>query len=294
MNIEIPNDAPKPTTWVLFDLESAVMDDIAHKRYQKIERWKPHGNNEASRRNYEFKNDPLRNPRWTFQTIVTAAVAVMTQHPDGNVQLMKFETFSAPEYDERGIIEALFSLLNDVPKGAEMVSWGGAAHDLPLLRLAAQKHGLSFPKDWLWAAFAGDGRARHLDLARIATGGLKMRQVHQSEFAAALDIPAKITAPAWTVARHIYAGRWDIVTEICEGDVVTLMLLFARWRQTIDGRALADVVEDRILRQIIEMKTGRGYVAALEQHREERLKVRLAHAANDTDWQEPHLSERAA
>lgn len=293
MNIEIPKDAPKPTTWVLFDLESAVMDDVAHKRYQKIERWKPHGDNEPSRRNYEFKNDPLRNPRWTFQTIVTVAVAVMAQHPDGNVQLMTFETFSAPEYDERDIVEALFNLLADVPQGAELVSWGGAAHDLPILRLAAQKHGLTFPKDWLWAAFAGDGRARHLDLARIATGGLKMRQVHQSEFAAALDIPAKITAPAWTVARHIYAGRWEIVTEICEGDVVTLMLLFARWRQTIDGRASGEVVEDRLLRQIIEMQAGRGYIAALEHHRAANLNERFERAASDPNGQAPWSTKAA-
>ena len=73
---------------------------------------------------------------------------------------------------------------------------------------------------------------------------------------ASLDIPAKISVPAFALARLIYAGRWDAVQEACEGDVISTALLLTRWRQLHDPRANAAAVEDRILRRVADCAPG--------------------------------------
>ena len=110
-----------------------------------------------------------------------------------------------------------------------------------------------------------------------------MKPVHMAEVLATLDIPAKISVPAFAVARLIYAGQWDAVQEACEGDVISTALLLARWRQLHDARAEVGVVEDRILRRVTEVRAGRGYVAALQARQAARFAAQLERAANDAE-----------
>lgn len=294
MKIEANAERTKPNTWIVLDIESAVIDESGHGRYQQMERWIPTDEAQPSRRNYTRSEDPLKTPRWPFQTIVTASVIVLSEHADGNVEVSSMVTLSAPDHDERAIVEGVFNVLKDAPKGAEMVSWAGSFHDLPLIIVAAQKHGVTLPAAWKWIAFGGDGRVPHIDLARIVTGGLKMKPVHQAEYAAALDIPAKVSAAPFMVTKLIYAEQWDLVIETCEMDTVTLACIFARWRHLIDGRVPVGVVEDRILRQVIELRGERGYVAALEQHRAQRFAQRVVSASNDAQALAPWLYSEAA
>jgi len=109
-----------------------------------------------------------------------------------------------------------------------------------------------------------------------------------------MDIPAKISAPAFAVAKLIAAGRWDVVQETCEGDVISTALLLARWRKLRDPSIDADVAEDRILRRIIEMREGRGYVPALIARREARFRAKVESAMNDAEVFAPWLETRAA
>jgi hypothetical protein len=153
---------------------------------------------------------------------------------------------------------------------------------------------MSLPKDWLWMAWGGDGRVRHIDLARVLTGGSKMKQVHLSEYLAALDIPAKISAPPFAVARLIETEAYDLLQGVVEGDVISTALLLARWRRMLDPRADIDVVEDRILRQVEELRAGRGYIPALQAHRAANLRKRLEAAANDAKVLAPWLDAEAA
>ena len=163
-----------------------------------------------------------------------------------------------------------------------------------MLSLAAMRHGLSLPKNWRWLGFGGNDPVRHLDFARTTTGGFKMKPVHMAEILASLDIPSKITVPAFAVARLIYAGQWNAVQEACECDVISTALLLARWRQLHDDRADASVVEDRILRQVVELRAGRGYTAALEARRQARFAKALSDAANNAAALSPWADEDAA
>src|SRR3546814_11293130 len=86
-------------------------------------------------------------------------------------------------------------------------------HDIPLIMMAAYSHGLTLPRGWRWLSFGGNDPARHLDFASIVTGGFKIKPIHLAEVLAALDIPAKMNAPAFAVTGLIYAAPSDAVPE---------------------------------------------------------------------------------
>lgn len=294
MKIESPFEPRRPRAYVIVDIESAVLDESGHQRYRAMERWAPGHDEGDSRRGYTRGEDPLKTPRWVFQTLVTASAMVLTEHEDGNVDVARFVTLSAPDHSERDVVAGILQVLADAPSNAEFVSWAGSFHDLPMIACAAMKHGLSLPPSWGWVAFGGDGRVRHVDFARVLTGGFKMKPIHQAEYAAALDIPAKMTAAPFMAAKLINAGQFDLVKEICEGDVITLALLLARWRKLLDARADIHVVEDRILRRIEDERPDRGYIPELRARRAASFAKRVGVATNDASVLAPWLDAEAA
>jgi len=288
------NMTPRPPRcWIVLDLESAVLDDTAHKRYQAMERWVP-SDDKPIRRGYRRSEDPLSCPRWCFQTITTAALMVLVEDSQGGVDVSRFVTLSAPDHDERAVLAGVLQVLNDAPANAEICSWMGVAHDFSLILAGCMRHGLTLPRGWEWLAFGGFHRERHIDLARALTGGMKMKPIHLAEVLAAMDIPGKITAPPFAVTGLIYAGRWDEVQSACEVDVIGTACLLARWRRLNDPRAEADAVEDRILRRVIELRQGREYIPALEAHRQRRFAAKWAKAANDAATLAPWVDQDAA
>jgi hypothetical protein len=294
MNLEIPAKPTGTRSFVIFDIESAVLDLTAHRRYQQMERWVPTADDRPSRPGYLRGDDPLRTPRWPFQTLTTASVLVAREHIDGGLDVVRFVTYSAPVCDEKAVVAGVLKELADAPEGADLCTFGGAMHDIPLLIAAATRHGLTLPRGWAWMAFGGKNAGRHVDLLRIYTGGFAMKPVHQGELLAAFDLPGKLVAKPAAVARLIEAKQWSLVQEICECDVVSELLLLARWRQLLDGRAHAEVVEDRLLRRITEMKPDRGYTAELRARRDARFSAQVGKAANDALALAPWLDQDAA
>jgi 3'-5' exonuclease len=293
MKTDITTTPRGPRSWIVLDIESAVLDDTAHKRYQAMERWVL-GDDKPVRRDYQRSEDPLTCPRWVFQSVTTAAMLVLVEDAQGGVDVQRFASLSALDHDERAVLAGTLQVLAEAPADAELVTWMGMAHDIPLLISGCMRHGLTLPKGWGWLAHGGFHRERHLDLARAYTAGMKMKPIHLAEVLAAMDIPAKITCPPFAVTGLIYAGRWDDVQEACEVDVISTALLLARWRRLADGRAEADAVEDRILRRVIELRDGRGYIAALDARRQHRFVSQYDQAANDAATLAPWLDQDAA
>lgn len=281
-----------PRCWIVLDLESAVIDDTAHKRYQSMERWVP-SDDKPIRRGYQRSEDPLTTPRWIFQTVTTASMMMLIEDDQGGIDVSRFITLSAPDYDERSVLTGILQVLADSPQNAEICTWSGLAHDIPILISGCMRHGLSLPRGWGWLAHGGYHRSRHLDLAHAYTAGMKMKPIHLAEVLAAMDIPAKITAPAFAIAQMIYAGRWEGVQQACEIDAIGTACLLARWRTLNDGRIPVEAVEDRILRRVIELRSGRSYIPALEAHRLSRFKTSITKAANDAKVLAPWLDEAA-
>lgn len=278
-----PFSDAQPRCYIVLDIESAVIDDAGHRRYQAMERWNGGPDETESRRGYTRSEDPLKTPRWPFQTIVAASAMVLFEHCQGGIDASRFVTFAAPELDERGIMQGLYQLLSELPDSAEIVSWGGAWHDLPLMKIAALRSGLSLPRGFQWLAWSGEGRCNHIDLCRVLGGGSKMKPVHLAEYAASLNIPAKISAPPFAVAGLIEAGDFQSVIEVVEVDVITTTLLLARWRKLLDPRSPSVAVEDRLLRQIEELRGTRRYIPALRAHRDVLRRQMIQQAVNDVE-----------
>lgn len=288
------NTSPRvPRCWIVLDIESAVLDDTAHQRYQSMERWVP-SDNKPIRRGYQRSEDPLTCPRWIFQSVFAAAIMVLVEDAQGGIDVRQFTTLSAPDEDERAVLAGILRVLEKAPRDAEICTWGGLAHDVPILIAGCMRYGLTLPYGWGWLAHGGFHRERHIDLARALTGGMKMKPIHLSEVLAAMNIPGKITAPPFAIARLIEAGQWDQVQEACEVDVISAACLLARWRTLNDPRAAADAVEDRILRRTIELRLDRGYIPALEAHRRAHFAAMYAQAANDAAVLAPWLTQDAA
>ncbi len=293
MKIDNTTSPRGPRSWIVLDIESAVTDNAAHQRYQAMERWVP-SDDKPIRRGYQRSEDPLTCPRWVFQTITTAAMMVLVEDAQGGVDVSRFVTLSAPDHSEREVLAGILQVLAEAPADAEICTWGGLAHDLPLMISGCMRHGLTLPRGWGWIAHGGFHKERHLDLARTYTAGMRMKPIHLAEVLAAMDIPAKLTCPPFAVTNLIYAGRWDEVQSACEVDVISTALLLARWRRLTDARAEPDAVEDRILRRAIQLREGRGYIAALEAHRQRRFVTKFAEAANDAVRLAPWLDQDAA
>lgn len=263
---------------LIIDLETQVSQP-EHARYQAMERFLPTpGELDSGRRGKRGDDDPLTTARWPFQQIVTAVVMKCAMH-DGNISPIEMITLSAPEYDEREILQGIATILKRTPaRESEIVSYGGADHDIPLLVARSMRHGLTLPKGWSQLAFGGRGSAPQLDLLRVLTGGTKLKLVHMSEFAAVLDIPAKLKGRASSVDHHIRAKDWDSVQEMCEVDVITTALLYASWCTLIDGRCSVSTVHDRIYRKVEELRAGRAYIPTLTAKRQQLYAALIADA----------------
>ena len=266
MKIELPAAPRGPRSYVIIDLESAVLNHTAHRRYQQMERWTPDDSDRPSRPGYTRGEDPLKTARWPFQTITTASILIAREHADGGIDVSRFVTYSAPDQDERGVLAGIVKELADAPADAELCSWGGAMHDVPLLIAGCARHGITLPP----MAMDGVRRQEHGAPPRPAAG-VHRRLRHEAR---ASDRNAGSDGSAWqmdreaaAVAKLIEAGEWQLVREVCEGDCVSELLLLARWRQLHDDRADPGVVEDRIVRRIIELMPDRGYVADLQARR---------------------------
>jgi 3'-5' exonuclease len=266
--------------YMIIDIESAVTDPTAHQRYRNMERYVPGPADEYVRQGRAAADRELQSPRWPFQTIAAACVMHCIEHDQGGIEPVEMTTWSADRFDERGIVAGVLHALATAPEATELVSWQGAWADIPHLIRAAAQHGLTLPKGWGWLAFTGEGRVPHIDLARCFSGGAKMKQIHMTEFAAALNIPSKMTLAPYAVAENILAGQHELVAEAVEGDVITTAMLLGSWRRLIDPRGSLFGCHDRIVRRTIEMRPNRSYVADLEAWRRDRTKEAM-HAAND-------------
>jgi len=136
----------------ILDIKSRV-SIAAHVRYQMMERFVPTpGGGDSKRRGQRGADDLLTTPRLPFQQIVTAVAMTRVEHADGNIEPLERMTLSNPVLDEREIIEGLFAVIASLPVGeSELVMFGGANHDMPLLVVRAMSYGLTSPKGWDWS-----------------------------------------------------------------------------------------------------------------------------------------------
>lgn len=205
------------TTFIIFDVEYRV-DHEAHGRYLAAERTEPDAPD-------LFDRDPRATPRWPFRRPV--AISWMTLAPDGDgiPTPVTMRTVGSPEQTEGEMLRAFFADVSSVGQ-LVLVSWGGAATDIPQILMAAARHGIALPECLQPFARPFDMRGRcHTDLMLAMAHGAA--RVHLAEMAAAMDIPVKPVGAPTAVAGYIEAGKWSLVKATAEADVLTTALVLA-------------------------------------------------------------------
>jgi len=163
----------------------------------------------------------------TFQMPVVIAVARVSRQ----FMLQKAVVLDAPHYRERRMVELFWKGIETYPD-ATLVDFNGRGFDLPVLELAAFRHGLSLP------AYFGKGAAyrkrfaeRHFDMmewfgnwgAYRLKGGLNL-------LAKMLGAPGKMDVRGEHVAGLWREGRKNLVASYCLCDVLDTYLVFLRTR----------------------------------------------------------------
>lgn len=209
------------STFVIFDAEYRV-DHEAHARYLAAERTEPGAPD-------LFDRDPRVTPRWPFRRPVAISWMTLAADGDGIPTPVTIRTVGCPEQTEREMLRVFFTDVSSVGP-VDLVSWGGAATDIPQLLLGAGMHGITLPECLQSFARPFDMRGRcHTDL--MLAMGHGAARVHLAEVAAALDIPVKPIGAPTAVAGYIEAGKWSLVKATAEADVLTTGLVLAHYLQ---------------------------------------------------------------
>ena len=133
-----------------------------------------------------------------------------------------FQSFASD--DDRANVTSLFKWLSGRPEH-RVVTWSGAAEDLPVFKTAAMEYGLKLPQQLRHLERDRLGW-KHIDLAILLKAG-SGTYVHQAELAARLGLPSKMAGSAGQVPHLIEAGRVQDCAAISEVDVLLTSLLLA-------------------------------------------------------------------
>ncbi len=161
--------------------------------------------------------------RWPFDQIAAACWLTARFATDSDTPEITGPTVVSLETtDERTLLQMLFDALDKFPQSI-LVTWGGEARDLAVLRHRATVHDLVLPPQLR----DGSPHARkRLDLCRATA--VQADPVHLGEYAAASSIPAK-PIPSRQIGALAEAGEWGKVREQVSADVLTTSVVALRY-----------------------------------------------------------------
>ncbi len=162
--------------------------------------------------------------RWPFQTI--AAAAWMVVRFDGNSDVPEIAdpvVMTLADHAEIDILRGFFDALDGIGREAKMLTWGGEARDLAVLRYQACRHGLDLP---VHLRDTSPHARERIDLCRSTA--VQADPVHLDEYAAGAGIPAKPSPPE-AIGKLVEASEWDAVKDHVLADVLTTTIVALRW-----------------------------------------------------------------
>lgn len=158
------------------------------------------------------------------------SVAVARVGEDFGIQ--KLAALDAPEYRADRMVELFWRGLDSYPD-ATLVDFGGRTFDLPVLELAAYRHGISVP-----SYFSGRSRGyrkrygdRHIDLLEWFTNwGASRLRGGLDLLAKMIGKPGKMDVRGEQVLELWRAGKKDLIASYCMCDVLDTYFVFLRTR----------------------------------------------------------------
>jgi predicted PolB exonuclease-like 3'-5' exonuclease len=208
--------------------------------------------------------DPLINIRWPFRRPVAISWLILQKDDGGILSPVRLKTVGLPEYSEQQMLSEFFMDIASLEQFM-MVSWGGCFADIPRLLLAAMNQGMTLPASLHSFARPFDRKRPHFDLMKAVSGGTD--NVHLTEVAAAMEIPAKTLGVPTAVAGFIAAGKWSSVKAVCEGDVIATAFILLRYLSLTSGASKFSTA-DR-LASFAARQTHRPYAEVYAAHRDQ-------------------------
>ena len=160
--------------------------------------------------------------RWPFHQV--AAACWMTAHFCSTSDVPEITgptVLSLETIGERDLLENLFDALHQNPSSI-LVTWGGEARDLAVLRHRAAVLDLVLP---MQLRPSSPHAPQRLDLCRDVS--VQATPVHLSEYAAASSIPCK-PIPSKQIGLLAEQGEWGKVREQVAADVLTTTIIAMR------------------------------------------------------------------
>lgn len=162
--------------------------------------------------------------RWPFHTIAAAAWMVVRFDGKSDVpEIAEPVVMTLADYSETDILRGFFDALDGIGHEAKMLTWGGEARDLAVLRYQACRHGLDLP---VHLRDTSPHARERIDLCRSTI--VQADPVHLDEYAAGTGIPAKPSPPV-AIGKLVEAGDWGAVHNHVLADVLTTTIIGLRW-----------------------------------------------------------------
>jgi predicted PolB exonuclease-like 3'-5' exonuclease len=153
-------------------------------------------------------------------------VSVVIGEVDDARVLRAVHVLGASGYSEAGIVAEFWQYVEQ--QRATLVSFNGSGFDLPVLELAALRHGLSVPGYFAGGARDGADEA-HYDLYDFVTnGGAHGLRGGFDLLARLVGLPGKGEIDGASVQALWEAGRLDDIHAYCRRDVIQTYFLFLR------------------------------------------------------------------
>jgi len=161
-------------------------------------------------------------------------------------------SLGTPSDGERDLVQRFFDGIEKYTP--QLVSWNGAAFDLPVLHYRALLHGIAGccywdlgddNKDFRWNNYLNRFHTRHVDLMDMLSGYQNRAWAPLDEIARLCGLPGKLGMDGSQVYPAWRRGEIGAIRSYCETDVANTYLLFQRF-QMIRGLVSAQAYAQEV------------------------------------------------
>lgn len=166
----------------------------------------------------------------SVKKVMAASVFEITFDDEGRVSCGSLASWNEHTCGDEGqIVRQLFYFLR-AREQCPVLTYGGLATDIPILLLAAMRHGIAMPPQ-LEDQPGRRGPRPHLDLALLLKGGGRT-WFHLAQVALRLGVPIQLISAKADVPRPCQPEAWRRLSNHCELDTLVLSLAWTAWLVT--------------------------------------------------------------
>ena len=210
--------------FAVFDVETRVDKHLLNQVYFD-------GRGLSDGEAFERYREDLRRRRDNdfFPTTLHLPISIAIGNVDDDYVLHSVESLAVEDYSEEKLVREFWTRAECF--SGTLVSFNGRRFDVPVLELAALRHGIAAPTHFGHESLARDryAAARHFDLYDYLTNfGAVSLAGGMDLLLKMIGMPGKTGMDGSMVQDYFEAGRLDEIHRYCRNDVVQTYFLFLR------------------------------------------------------------------